>query len=54
MENVIYPNSMHLRLMLANCNVVTPLTYPHYNIDYPSEIILTEVHYGKISSGVNR
>ena len=38
MENVIYPNSMHLRLMLANCNVVTPLTYPHYNIDYPSEI----------------
>ena len=38
MENVIYPNSMHLRLMLANCNVVTPLTYPHYNIDYPAEI----------------
>ena len=38
MENVIYPNSMHLRLMLSNCNVVTPLTYPHYNIDYPAEI----------------
>ena len=38
MENVIYPNSMHLRLMLSNCDVVTPLTYPHYNIDYPSEI----------------
>ena len=38
MENVIYPNSIHLRTMLGNCNVVTPLTYPHYNIDYPSEI----------------
>ena len=38
MENVIYPNSMHLRLMLSNCDVVTPLTYPHYNIDYPSDI----------------
>tara|TARA_X000001036_G_scaffold237212_1_gene221296 strand:+ start:4883 stop:6388 length:1506 start_codon:yes stop_codon:yes gene_type:complete len=38
MENVIYPNSMHLRLMLSNCDVVTPLTYPNYSIDYPSEI----------------
>ena len=38
MENVIYPNSFHLSTMLGNCNVVTPLTYPHYNIDYPSEI----------------
>ena len=38
MENVIYPNSIHLRTMLANCNVVTPLTYPHYSIDYPSDI----------------
>jgi len=38
MENVIYPNSIHLRTMLGNCNVVTPLTYPEYNIDYPSEI----------------
>ena len=38
MENVIYPNSIHLSTMLGNCNVVTPLTYPHYNIDYPSEI----------------
>ena len=38
MENVIYPNSMHLRVMLSNCDVVTPLTYPQYNIDYPSEI----------------
>jgi len=38
MENVIYPNSIHLSTMLNNCNVVTPLTYPEYNIDYPSEI----------------
>ena len=38
MENVIYPNSFHLSTMLGNCNVVTPLTYPHHNIDYPSEI----------------
>ena len=38
MENVIYPNSVHLRTMLGNCNVVTPLTYPEYNIDYPAEI----------------
>ena len=38
MENVIYPNSIHLRTMLGNCNVVTPLTYPEYNIDYPAEI----------------
>ena len=38
MENVIYPNSIHLSTMLGNCNVVTPLTYPEYNIDYPAEI----------------
>ena len=38
MENVIYPNSIHLSTMLSNCNVVTPLTYPEYNIDYPAEI----------------
>ena len=38
MENVIYPNSFHLSTMLGNCNVVTPLTYPDYNIDYPAEI----------------
>ena len=38
MENVIYPDSNHLTTMLGNCNVVTPLTFPHYNIDYPSEI----------------
>ncbi len=38
MENVIFPNSNHLQLMLSNCNVVTPLTYPQYGIDYPAEI----------------
>lgn len=38
MENVIYPNSSHLQTMLGNCDVVTPLTYPEYGIDYPAEI----------------
>ena len=38
MENVIYPESIHLRTMLGNCNIVTPLTFPEYDIDYPSEI----------------
>tara|TARA_B100001094_G_scaffold86586_1_gene82903 strand:+ start:228 stop:1733 length:1506 start_codon:yes stop_codon:yes gene_type:complete len=38
MENVIFPESIHLRTMLANCDVVTPLTYPSYGINYPAEI----------------
>jgi hypothetical protein len=38
MENVIYPNSSHVQTMLGNCDVVTPLTYPEYGIDYPTEI----------------
>ncbi len=38
MENVIFPESIHLRTMLGNCNVVTPLTYPEYYISYPTEI----------------
>ena len=38
MENVIYPESIHLKTMLANCNVVTPLTYPEHGIDYQYEI----------------
>ena len=38
MQNVIYPSSTHLSAMLGNCNVVTPLTYPEYSIDYPAEI----------------
>ena len=38
MENMIFPDANHLQLMLTNCSVVTPLTYPHYGIDYPAEI----------------
>ena len=38
MENVIFPESIHLRTMLANCDVVTPLTFPEYGINYPAEI----------------
>ena len=38
MENVVFPESNHLYTMLANCNVVTPLTYTHYGVDYPAEI----------------
>jgi hypothetical protein len=33
MENVVFPESIHLSTMLGNCNVVSPLTYPEYNID---------------------
>lgn len=38
MENVIFPNSNHLYTMLANCNVVTPLTYTNHGVDYPAEL----------------
>ena len=38
MENVVFPNSNHLYTMLANCDVVTPLTVPNYGVDYPAEI----------------
>jgi len=38
MENVIYPNNIHLSTMLSNCNITTPLTYPEYNIDYPGDL----------------
>ena len=38
MENVIYPNNIHLSTMLSNCNVTTPLTFPEYNIDYPADL----------------
>jgi len=38
MENVIFPNSSHLRTMLSNCNVVTPLTFPEHPIGYRFEI----------------
>jgi hypothetical protein len=38
MENVVFPNSNHLYTMLANCDVVTPLTYPNHGLNYPAEI----------------
>ena len=38
MEDVIFPYSSHLYTMLANCNVVTPLTYTNHGLDYPAEI----------------
>jgi len=38
MENVVFPYNTHLQTMLANCNVVTPLTYPEHGIDYPAEL----------------
>ena len=38
MENVIFPNNIHLRTMLSNCDVVTPLTFPEHQISYPAEI----------------
>tara|TARA_B100001029_G_C15062597_1_gene459876 strand:+ start:615 stop:2123 length:1509 start_codon:yes stop_codon:yes gene_type:complete len=38
MEDVIFPYSTHLRTMLSNCNVVTPLTFPEHPIGYPYEI----------------
>ena len=38
MENVVFPNSYHLYTMLANCDVVTPLTYTNHGVDYPAEI----------------
>ena len=38
MENVIFPQSNHLQIMLGNCGVVTPLTYPEHGIDYPYDL----------------
>ena len=38
MENVIFPNSIHLFTMLSNCDVTTPLTFPEYGIDYPADL----------------
>ena len=38
MENVIYPNNIHLSTMLSNCNITTPLTFPEYSIDYPADL----------------
>jgi len=38
MEDVIFPYSIHLYTMLANCDVVTPLTNTYHGLDYPAEI----------------
>ena len=38
MENVVFPNSIHLRTMLSNCNVVTPLTHPEHEVGYRFEL----------------
>ena len=38
MEDVIFPYYSHLYTMLANCDVVTPLTYTNHGLDYPAEI----------------
>jgi len=38
MENVVFPNSYHLYTMLANCDVVTPLTHTNHGLDYPAEL----------------
>ena len=38
MENVIFPNSIHLFTMLSNCDVTTPLTFPEHGIDYPGDL----------------
>ena len=38
MENVIFPNNIHLLTMLSNCNVTSPLTFPEYGIDYPADL----------------
>ena len=32
LENFIYPNSIHLRLLLSNCNIDTPLTHPELGV----------------------
>ena len=40
MENFIYPDAMHLRLMLGNCNIDNPLTKPEIGIyqSYPGAL----------------
>ena len=32
MENFIYPDAFHLRILLSNCNITTPLTYPEIGV----------------------
>ena len=31
-ENFVYPNAIHLRLLLSNCNIDTPLTHPELGV----------------------
>ena len=40
MENIVYPDAMHLRLLLSNCNIETPLTNPQLGIfqSYPGAL----------------
>ena len=40
MENFVYPNAIHLRLLLSNCNVETPLTHPEIGVyqSYPGAL----------------
>ncbi|MBT6870666.1 MAG: hypothetical protein HOA66_04330 [Candidatus Marinimicrobia bacterium] len=37
-ENVVYPNAVHLQTMLGNCNVTTPLTYPDYDLNSGADL----------------
>ena len=32
MENVVYPNSMHLQILLGNCDATTPLSSPELGV----------------------
>ena len=38
MENVVYPNAIHLQTMLGNCNVTTPLSYPDYDLNSSADL----------------
>ena len=40
MENIAYPDAIHLRLLLSNCNIETPLTNPQLGVfqSYPGAL----------------
>ena len=38
MENVIFPASYHFLVMMGNCNITSPLTYPEISIDSSVDI----------------
>ena len=38
MENVVFPESIHLQTMLGNCDITTPLSYPEISIDSSVDI----------------